>query len=1073
MKRLSFFRFWLAAVLAFSFFYGASPTPAPAQAAVKGVFMVNDPGDLPDIAPGDLICNTGIGTCTLRAAIQEANAEPPGSNIIFPPGPVLLIQPAFDLDPLLQINTSIIAPAGNVIIQKLPASNATRGLQILASICFIQGLTIDGFNNGIIVDGPGNIIGVTNAPIQANTIVNSTADGLVLNGPGNVVSGNYIGVLSSAGDLAPNALNGILVNAPSRIGTDGDGLSDDIERNVISANGGYGIRVNGGNDTVIAGNLIGLDSSAALPTGNNTGGIYIGAAAANVRIGTDGNGTSDALERNIISANNGNGITVADAPALTISGNYIGTTANGDGALPNLGSGVDVSGAAATVTVGISSGGSAAQGNLISGNGTNGISITGGQGHVIAGNYIGVNVKGLSALPNGSRGVSVRDSLDMRIGTDGDGLTDELEKNLISANGFYNVAVTGTTTVGTVIAGNWIGLDASGAAALPNPSGTDTGIGILSGAQKTRIGSDNGDKLELNVISGNSAAGIFLLDQSGTVIQGNIIGLSAPSTKGSAKVPNGSGILVAAPDKLPFMSGPALIGTDGDGIYDVEESNLIAGNTGDGIHIEAGAGHTIAGNFIGTDRDSAADLGNGGDGIQLTRSAGTLTVIGTNGDGLSDLLERNIISGNGEFGVYIATDSITVSGNFIGTDQTGATALPNGQGGVLVFNSSYERIGVNSDGSAGETNEGNLISGNNGPGVQLTGGVQSWVSGNRIGTSVNGLTALHNHFGVYVEGTAVGQVIGVWPDGVSDALEGNQISGNEGPGIFVSQTAATQILGNNIGLGSDRLTVVENTNDGIYLQNTQNILIGQNTNGGRNLISGNHFNGIQLSGGNTGARIEGNRIGTNGAGNAHLGNGDNGIRITGSIKPAGGPAVPAPLTLIQNNYIRFNTGDGVLVDQGAGNGHKIIANSFGGNGELAIDLGPDDEVTLNDAGDPDSGANGLQNFPIIQLAYFPSTDTVRISGTLNSTPLTQFDLYFSTANTPDPSGYGEGGGYWPTGSTVTTDSSGNASFDVTLGWTPGVTASWFTAIAVAPDGSTSEFGPALQMQRFFLPAVLR
>jgi CSLREA domain-containing protein len=66
---------------------------ATAGVAQAAVFTVNSPSDLVDINPGDGVCHTGAGTptCTLRAAIQEANALGGANEIILPPNNYVLM----------------------------------------------------------------------------------------------------------------------------------------------------------------------------------------------------------------------------------------------------------------------------------------------------------------------------------------------------------------------------------------------------------------------------------------------------------------------------------------------------------------------------------------------------------------------------------------------------------------------------------------------------------------------------------------------------------------------------------------------------------------------------------------------------------------------------------------------------------------------------------------------------------------------------------------------------------------------------------------------------------------------
>ena len=124
------------------------------------------------------------------------------------------------------------------------------------------------------------------------------------------------------------------------------------------------------------------------------------------------------------------------------------------------------------------------------------------------------------------------------------------------------------------------------------------------------------------------------------------------------------------------------------------------------------------------------------------------------------------------------------------------------------------------------------------------------------------------------------------------------------------------------------------------------------------------------------------------SGTTPIGNGLHGILIT-SEGPSSGPAG----NRIEGNTIAFNGGDGVFSSVGCCN--QIKSNSIFSNGGLGIDLGPDG-VTPNDPGDADSGPNDLQNFPVPSSATSSDNGTT-IQGTLDSTPSTQFELEFFSA----------------------------------------------------------------------------
>jgi predicted outer membrane repeat protein len=70
-------------ILAIAGLLAVLASAGPARAAT---FRVDDTHDLPDLSPGDGQCRTSAGTCTLRAAIDEANALGGTHAIVLPAG---------------------------------------------------------------------------------------------------------------------------------------------------------------------------------------------------------------------------------------------------------------------------------------------------------------------------------------------------------------------------------------------------------------------------------------------------------------------------------------------------------------------------------------------------------------------------------------------------------------------------------------------------------------------------------------------------------------------------------------------------------------------------------------------------------------------------------------------------------------------------------------------------------------------------------------------------------------------------------------------------------------------------
>ena len=157
------------------------------------------------------------------------------------------------------------------------------------------------------------------------------------------------------------------------------------------------------------------------------------------------------------------------------------------------------------------------------------------------------------------------------------------------------------------------------------------------------------------------------------------------------------------------------------------------------------------------------------------------------------------------------------------------------------------------------------------------------------------------------------------------------------------------------------------------------------------------------------------------------------------------------------NVIALNSGAGVRVDGAGTGGTDVHRNRIFRNGGLGINLRPPGEgvevVTANDAGDADTGPNGLQNRPAITSALGTA-----ITGTLNSTPNTTFriDVHRNPATVTVAAAEAE---TFVATKTVTTDGAGNASWSVTSGSFPGQR---FTATATnVVTGETSEISAAV------------
>ncbi len=400
-------------------------------------------------------------------------------------------------------------------------------------------------------------------------------------------------------------------------------------------------------------------------------------------------------------------------------------------------------------------------------------------------------------------------------------------------------------------------------------------------------------------------------------------------------------------------------------------------------------------------------------------------------------------------GIEVQSSGNTIEGNFVGTDSSGTAALPNGNGGVVAVGGGNTIGGITPDTR-------NLISGNIGVGVDVQSG-GTVVEGNFIGTDVTGTLALGNSDrGVFVSGGSGATV------GGSTADARNVISGNNRGVQFNGSDHFLE--GNYIGTDLTGTVAIPNQNEGVNLNGTTGVLVGGGTlipgTGPGNVISGNVGAGVDAFAGPSGNQIEGNIIGADATGANPLGNSLSGVLLGGVGNAVGGSSIDTHNLIAFNGTDPFNGGSGVEVENNASNVQNVVRlNSIFGNQRLGIDLRqPGDGsggVTPNDPLDADTGANMLQNFPIIQSVT--NGASTHITGKLDSTPATTFDLDF----------YGDGvcsnfpreflqGVTYLGSSQVTTDGGGHAVIDVTLSLAtdPGVRVS---ATATDPSGNTSEF----------------
>ena len=267
-------------------------------------FTVDSTGDGADSDTTDGNCDDGNGACTLRAAIQQANAgvggiiefgiAGAGPHTIQPASALPTISKPVFLDGLSQPGAGVSS-----ILIELDGTNAgttTNGLIVAARGSWIRGLAINRFGAaGIVVQTGGS----------------------------QVIEHNRIGTNPSGATDQGNGGVGVSIVGGTRV---------QIRSNVISGNGSHGVSVSasGAAGALVTDNVIGTDAAGTVDLGNDGVGVYISYAFASE------------VRRNVISGNGSHGVSLAHVRLTRILGNSIGTGRDGVSALGNTGSGVHI-----------------------------------------------------------------------------------------------------------------------------------------------------------------------------------------------------------------------------------------------------------------------------------------------------------------------------------------------------------------------------------------------------------------------------------------------------------------------------------------------------------------------------------------------------------------------------------------------------------------------------------------------------------------------------------------------------------------------------------------------------------
>lgn len=589
---------------------GAAALLLAATTADAIVFQVNSNTDTSDSTWGDGQCSTGgiVATpsgnrpeCTLRAAIEEANAWSGRDAIrfstdttaLFDPNGIAWFAPTTDYPPIVEpvdidgTTAPAYDPARTPRVV-LVENGGIYGLNLLPSAgdTSIRGLTFGGFFYGVYLNGTDGVwidrcaFGIHDAGtgsfvakdgnevaihvnIQAtDTWIGAKVEGEAFNGGGNTISGNGLGIENVGTNTR------ILGN---RIGTDSSGTRREARLMFGGplfdlGNTGPGIRVENG---------VGLEIGKVLATGTLPSLVFL-------------------PKGNLISNNGGHGIEIVEtsnSPTLQgmkIVANQIGTDETGLFDFGNALSGIYVSDAAADLAIG---GAQPVAANRVAGNDGDGIETgLGGIGDTeIVGNFVGIAADGTSALPNGFQGIRLDGGDPVRV-----------EGNVIGHSPNHGILIGNDPSqdVGEVrIVGNWIGATVDGDA-LPN---------ALAG-----IRVENGDVEIANNTIGHNQTGISLGADSRLVdVVGNWIGTDELARD---LANSGAGILSTS------TTGGHDIGREGEG-------NVVGWNGGSGILIDqASNANLVVANDVGV-HPNGIPIPNDDHGIRLRAGSGTFPAV--------------------------------------------------------------------------------------------------------------------------------------------------------------------------------------------------------------------------------------------------------------------------------------------------------------------------------------------------------------------------------------------------------------------------------------------------------------
>jgi gliding motility-associated-like protein len=289
------------------------------------------------------------------------------------------------------------------------SASISNGLSINANNCEVYGLHLTGFTAssgaGILIN-TGISGGQIGAPSKGN-LLNGNQYGVWSRASNITFYGNKFGTNATGSSAVANTDCGLYISAGGNNRIGGAGIG---ERNLISGNGNYGIRIINANSNIIKGNIIGLDATGLTALANGIRGLELGF---NVSNSSNGNivGGSVAGEGNIISGNSSVNIIVFNGSSNIIKGNSIGVDINGDIVSAGTIHGIELIPFSTNPVVdnNVIGGFGAGEGNIIAGHSQYGVYLD-PKGYAANGTTNSNTIRGNKIYCNGKGGIGFKDN---------------------------------------------------------------------------------------------------------------------------------------------------------------------------------------------------------------------------------------------------------------------------------------------------------------------------------------------------------------------------------------------------------------------------------------------------------------------------------------------------------------------------------------------------------------------------------------------------------------------------------------------------------------------------------------